>query len=107
MLLYLCGTFKNTTMLKKAKKENLLKNSKGQYRYLFNWIGGGFNDIWAKNLTEFRSELKRQFGTSGLKVNYDTLRKCTPTQSKEWDRGWETVKINSNGKYVTWTNIYK
>jgi len=86
MLLYLCGTFKNTTMLKKAKKENLLKNSKGQYRYLFNWVGGGFNDIWAKNLTEFRTELKRQFGTSGLKVNYDTLHKCTQTQSKEWDR---------------------
>ena len=78
-------------MLKKAKKDNLLKNSKGQYRYLFNWVGGGFNDIWAKNLAEFRSELKRQFGTNGLKVNYDTLRKCTQTQSKEWDRGWEIV----------------
>ncbi len=94
-------------MLKKAKKENLLKNSKGQYRYLFNWVGGGFNDIWAKNLVEFRTELKRQFGTSGLEVNYDTLHKCTQTQSKEWDRGWDTIKINSNGKYVTWTNIYK
>ena len=47
-------------MLKKAKKENLLKNSKGQYRYLFNWVGGGFNDIWAKNLVEFRTDMKNE-----------------------------------------------
>ena len=40
------------------KREKLLKNSAGQYRYLFNWVGGGFNDIWAKNLKEFKSELK-------------------------------------------------
>lgn len=93
MLLYLCGTFKNTTMLKKAKKENLLKNSKGQYRYLFDWVGGGYNDIWARNLKEFEKELKLQFGSSGLKVNYGTLRKCTPTQSKQWDQSWRIVSI--------------
>lgn len=81
-------------MLKKAKKENLLKNSKGQYRYLFNWVGGGFNDIWAKNLIEFEKELKLQFGANGLKVDYRTLRKCTPTQSKEWDRGWEICYVD-------------
>jgi hypothetical protein len=71
------------------KRETLLKNSNGQYRYLFNWIGGGFNDIWARNLKEFRSELKRQFPTYVGKVNYSTLHKATPTGSKEWDRmGW-------------------
>jgi hypothetical protein len=84
---------KNKTMLKKAKRENLLKNSKGQYRYLFNWIGGGYNDIWAKNLIEFEKELKLQFGASGLKVNYRTLHKCTPTQSKQWDQSFRIVTV--------------
>jgi len=50
------------------KRETLLKNSKGQYRYQFNWIGGGFNDIWAKNLKEF------------------TLHKATPSGARDWDR---------------------
>ena len=71
-------------MKKRPKRESLLKNSNGQYRYLFNWVSGGFNDIWAKDLIEFKSELKRQF-TSGV-VNYDTLHKATPTESREWDR---------------------
>jgi len=71
-------------MKKQPKRESLLKNSNGQYRYLFNWVGGGFNDIWAKDLIEFKSELKRQFA-SGV-VNYDTLHKATPTESREWDR---------------------
>lgn len=68
------------------KRENLLRNSKGQYRYQFNWIGGGFNDIWAKNLKEFKSELKHQFGNSNLNVNYDTLHKATERSAKRWDR---------------------
>jgi hypothetical protein len=71
-------------MRKTIKREILLKNSIGQYRYLFNWVGGGFNDIWAKDLVEFKSELKRQFGSS--KVDYSTLHKATPTESRKWDR---------------------
>lgn len=67
------------------KRETLLKNSKGQYRYQFNWVGGGFNDIWAKNLKEFKSELKRQFGTD-LKVDYSTLHKATPSGARDWDK---------------------
>jgi hypothetical protein len=73
-------------MRKTLKRENLLKSSSGNYRYLFNWIGGGFNDIWAKNLTEFKSELKRQFPSYVNKVDYSTLHKATPTESREWDR---------------------
>lgn len=71
-------------MKKQIKREALLKNTRGQYRYLFNWVGGGFNDIWAKDLKEFKAELERQF--PGSKVNYDTLYKATPSQSREWDR---------------------
>lgn len=71
-------------MKKRPKRESLLKNSNGQYRYLFNWVSGGFNDIWAKNLTEFRSEVKKQFPS--CEVDYSTLYKATPTESREWDR---------------------
>ena len=73
-------------MIHRAKYERLLKNSKGQYRYQFNWVSGGFNDIWAKNLKEFQSELKRQFGNSNLDVNYNTLHKATESGARSWDR---------------------
>ena len=67
-----------------VKREKLLKNSKGQYRYQFNWIGGGFNDIWAKNIIEVMAEVKRQFGDS--KVDYTTLHKATASSAREWDK---------------------
>ena len=72
-------------MRKSLKRENLLKNSKGQYRYQFNWASGGFNDIWTKNLKEFKSELKRQFGNSNLDVDYNTLHKATASGARSWD----------------------
>jgi hypothetical protein len=73
-------------MRKTLKREKLLKNSKGQYRYQFNWMGGGFNDIWAKNIIEFMAEVKRQFGNSNLKVDYTTLHKATASDAKSWDK---------------------
>ena len=72
-------------MIHRAKYERLLKNSKGQYRYQFNWVSGGFNDIWAKNLKEFKVELKRQFGNSNLDVDYKTLHKATESGARSWD----------------------
>jgi len=79
-------------MRKALKRENLLKNSKGQYRYQFNWVGGGFNDIWAKNLKEFKSELKRQFGKSNLSVDYNTLHKATASEARSWDNAGNIQK---------------
>ena len=67
------------------KREKLLKNSKGEYRYQFNWVGGGFNDVWAKNLKEFKVELKRRFPNSKLEVDYKTLYKATDSDAKSWD----------------------
>lgn len=72
-------------MKHRAKYEKLLKNSNGQYRYQFNWVSGGFNDIWARNLKEFKSELKRQFGNSNLSVDYNTLHKATASEARSWD----------------------
>jgi len=69
------------------KKEKLMKNSNGQYKYQFNWIGGGWNDIWAKNLVEFKKEAKRRFGNlSYLEVDYSTLHKATESESRAWDK---------------------
>jgi hypothetical protein len=73
-------------MRKTLKREKLLKNSKGQYRYQFNWVSGGFNDIWAKNIIEFMAEVKHQFGNSNLKVDYTTLHKATESSAKSWDK---------------------
>ena len=73
-------------MIHRAKYERLLKNSKGQYRYQFNWVSGGFNDVWAKNLKEFKVELKRRFGNSNLEVDYKTLHKATESAARSWDK---------------------
>ena len=64
------------------KREKLLKNSKGEYRYQFNWVGGGFNQIWAKNLKEFKAEVKHRFS---LEVDYNTLHKATESGARSWD----------------------
>lgn len=71
-------------MRKAIKREKLLRNSRGQYRYLFNWVGGGFNDVWASNITEFRAEIKYQF--AGLTVAESTIHRRTPSESEAWDR---------------------
>ena len=73
-------------MIHRAKYERLLKNSNGQYRYQFNWVSGGFNDVWAKNLKEFKVELKRRFGNSNLEVDYKTLHKATESAARSWDK---------------------
>ena len=78
-------------MIHRAKYERLLKNSKGEYRYQFNWVSGGFNDVWARNLKEFKSELKRQFGNSNLDVDYNTLHKATESGARSWDKAGDML----------------
>ena len=78
-------------MIHRAKYEKLLKNSNGQYRYQFNWVSGGFNDVWAKNLKEFKSELNRQFGNSNLDVDYKTLHKATESGARSWDKAGDML----------------
>jgi len=72
-------------MLRRKKREVLLKNSRGAYKYQFNWVQGGFNDIWAMNLKEFKTEVKRQFANTTLDVDYTTLHKATASSSESWD----------------------
>jgi len=78
-------------MKHRAKYEKLLKNSNGQYRYQFNWVSGGFNDVWAKNLKDFKLELKHQFGNSNLDVDYKTLHKATESGARSWDKAGDML----------------
>jgi hypothetical protein len=35
-----------------SDKKIMMRNAHGEYRYTFNWVGSGFNDVWAKNKKE-------------------------------------------------------
>lgn len=72
-------------MRKAIKREKLLKVN-GNYKYQFNWISGGWNDVWAKDLKDFKKQVKKRFGDSYLNVDYSTLHKATDSESKAWDR---------------------
>jgi hypothetical protein len=76
-------------MQNRIKKETLLKNSLGQYRYLFNWNEGGGNDVWAKNVSEARKTVKRDY--KSLTIDESTLRRCTQSESKSWDKMWDMM----------------
>ena len=71
--------------------EKLIRDKDGRYNYLFNWTSGGFNDVWAKNLKDFKLELKRQFGNSNLDVDYKTLHKATESGARSWDKAGDML----------------
>lgn len=73
-------------MQHRAKYEKLLKNSKGEYNYHFNWIGGGFNDVWAKNIKHFKEVVRERFPASYRMVDMDSVRKVTPSEERELSR---------------------
>jgi len=67
--------------------DKYVKNDSGQYRWLFNWVGGGFNDSWGetkdeavKNATDI---------TCKLVPNRETFRKATRATYDAQNRaGW-------------------
>jgi len=78
-------------------KEKLYRNGNGEYLYLFNWIGGGFNDVWAPNKREAykrvmkeRKESEEKYpGGTKLRPDYDSMRRCTYSQYQEQNKmGW-------------------
>ena len=78
-------------------KEKLCKNTSGNYLYLFNWKGGGFNDVWAPNkkeaykrIMEERIESEKKYPTQvKLRPDYKSIRKCTYSEYQEQNRlGW-------------------
>lgn len=77
--------------------EKLLRDKNGRYNYLFNWIGGGFNDVWAFNVKEARQIVKKEReesekkNTTHVKLVADpkSFRKATRKMSDEQNRlGW-------------------
>jgi hypothetical protein len=78
-------------------KEKLYRNVNGEYLYLFNWIGGGFNDVWAPSKREAyarvmreQKEHEKKYPTHvKLRPDYKSMRKCTYSQYQEQNRmGW-------------------
>ena len=78
-------------------KEKLFRNASGEYLYLFNWIGGGFNDVWATSKKEAHRRIIQERKESELKYpdnvklrpDYKSLRKCTYSQYQEQNKlGW-------------------
>ena len=41
-------------------KEKLYRSVNGDYLYLFNWVGGGFNDVWAPSKREAYARVMRE-----------------------------------------------
>ena len=75
-------------------KEKLLRNQKGEYLYLFNWQGGGFNDVWASNKKEAyklvvneRKEWEEKNPTyAKLRPVYDSMRRATFSEYQEQNK---------------------
>lgn len=75
-------------------KEKLLRNQKGEYLYLFNWEGGGFNDVWASNKKEaYQRVMSEQKGWeeknptyAKLRPVYDSMRRATFSQYQEQNK---------------------
>ena len=77
--------------------EKLIRDKDGRYNYLFNWIGGGFNDVWAFNMKEARDIIKKERESfekenptfSKLVADPKSFKKATRKMSDEQNRmGW-------------------
>jgi hypothetical protein len=78
-------------------KEKLYRSANGEYLYLFNWIGGGFNDVWAPSKREAYARVMREqkaheekYSTHvKLRPDYKSMRRCTYSQYEEQNKlGW-------------------
>ena len=78
-------------------KEKLYRSANGEYLYLFNWVCGGFNDVWAKSKREAYAKVVREnkehekkYPThSKLRPDYKTMKRCTYSEYQAQNRmGW-------------------
>lgn len=73
---------KNQIILTETQRitiETFLQNSKGEFLWLYNFVGGGFNDVWALTVDEAYEK-----AYSG--ANFNSFRKATEWTRKEQDR---------------------
>ena len=67
------------------KSRGYYKTDKGLFFFTFNWVGGGFNQEYAKT----QAQAIRQAESGTLKVDKHTINKCTESEMKGWYRsGW-------------------
>jgi len=66
--------------------EPLLRNHLGEYNYHFNWIGGGFNDVWARDMEHFKEVIVKRFPESHRMVNFSTVHPATKSYADEMDK---------------------
>jgi len=77
------------------KKGGLIKNDKGEYLWIFNWVGGGGNEVWAKTI---KDAIERANGTSSnLVVDVGTLKKATEEIKKTFDRSIDMMAWGKGG----------
>ena len=78
-------------------KEKLYRSVNGDYLYLFNWISGGFNDVWAPSKKEAYARVMRERKdaeekypkNAKLRPDYMSMRKCTYSEYQEQNKlGW-------------------
>jgi|TARA_R110000822_G_scaffold193540_2_gene331986 hypothetical protein len=80
-----------------VSKEKLYRSANGDYLYLFNWVCGGFNDVWAPNKKEaYRIVVKENKAHESenpeyvkLRPDYKSMRRCTYSEYQEQNKmGW-------------------
>jgi len=63
-----------------------VKNSKGEFLWLFNFLPEGFNDVWAKTKAQAIKKAKTEFS---FPVKEDSFRTCTQKEADDQNRsGW-------------------
>jgi hypothetical protein len=82
-------------------EEDFLVNKFGEYNWLFNWEGGGFNDVWEKTKEKAiarvdaeRKQSKIDYPThKELKAIPSSFRKATRVSSNAQDRAGYMMSI--------------
>lgn len=63
-------------------KCQLMTNSRGEYKFHWNWESGGWNSDWARDEKHLREVIKKRF-SGDLDVNWKTVRRVTERENNE------------------------
>lgn len=66
-----------------AMMNKFVVNSNGENRWLFNFVGGGFNDIWCKGGK--RKAIKLAQAKYTYPINVESFNKATEKSSQTWN----------------------
>lgn len=90
-------------------REKLLRNSKGEYNYQFNWMdengrNNGFNDVWAANKREAVKKAKAMENKAHWAL-YDPKQGCYVEVPEFVDNGEHCFR--NSGMYVQVKSMYR